>query len=202
MLFVDLGLHMRTCYQIISPSKKVKDGPRAEEKENIDPIDQERRAKFFDLVITELIEIMIPLIYGMSYATAYFGPNAHLMRNVGSDWFGGEVMKNLQHFYIVLLELFTIDLICMCLTALSLYNFCNLNVLQEFCKLLKKYWWMMMLQFSGIVLNFGINDINFGMDNTGDFQWITDDGRYDLIRNSVELSLEEKAKLLPNMTLT
>ena len=61
---------------------------------------------------------------------------------------------------------------------------------------------MMMLQFSGIVLNFGINDINFGMDNTGDFQWITDDGRYDLIRNSVELSLDEKAKLLPNMTQT
>ena len=200
MLFVDLGLHMRTCYQIISRSKKVKEETGTEVKENIDLIDQERRAKFFDLVITELIEIMIPIVYGLSYATAYFGPNARLMKNVGSDWFGGEIMKDIQHFYVVLLELFAIDLICMVLTAVSLYKFCNLNVLQEFCKLLKKYWWMMMLQLSFITISLGSTDINFAMDYTGKFLWISDEGRYDLINNSSDLSENEKAKLLTNMS--
>ena len=200
MLFVDLGLHMRTCYQIISLSKKVKEEPDAEEKENVEVIDQDKRAKFLDLVVTELIEIMIPAIYGLSYATAYFGPNAHLMRNVGSDWFGGEIMNDIQHFYLVLLELFAIDLICMVVTAVSLYKFCNFDVLQEFCKLLKKYWWMMMLQLSTIIISLGTTDINFAMDYTGKFLWISEEGRYDLIRNSSDLSENEKAKLLTNMS--
>ena len=121
------------------------------------------------------------------------------MRNVGSDWFGGEIMKDTQHFYLVLLELFAIDLICMVLTAVSLYKFCNLNVLQEFCKLLKKYWWMMMLQLSTIIIGLGTTDINFAMDYTGKFLWISEEGRYDLIRNSSDLSQNEKAKLLTNM---
>ena len=59
-----------------------------------------------------------------------------------------------------------------------------------------------MLQLCIVVVNFGSNDINFAMDFTGKFLWITDEGRYELIRNSSKLSHNEKAMLLLNMTQT
>ena len=55
----------------------------------------------------------------------------------------------------------------------------NLNLIQEFWKTLKKYWWMMMLQLSVVALYLG----------------------YDLINRSEELSEDEKAMLLQNETL-
>ena len=61
---------------------------------------------------------------------------------------------------------------------------------------------MIMVQLKAIAIFLGTNDINFAMDFTGDFLWITDDGRNDLIRNSNEISYDEKAKLIKNMTLT
>ena len=197
ILLVELLLHIRTCYQIIRLSRKVNEEPTHAENENIK---REKKAKFLDLVITELTEIMTPIVYGLGYATAYFGPNAHLTTNVGSNWYGGKIMTDIQHFYIVMLELFAIDLISMILTTASLNHFCNLHVLQEFCKCLKKYWWIMMLQLIMISYYFGSNDINLAMDFTGNFQWITDEGRYELIRKSTELSLNEKIMLLPNIT--
>ena len=59
-----------------------------------------------------------------------------------------------------------------------------------------------MLQLCIVVVNFGSNDINFAIDFTGEFLWTTDDGRYELIRNSSKLSQNEKAMLLPNFTQT
>ena len=43
---------------------------------------------------------------------------------------------------------------------------------------------------------FATKDINFGMDSTGNWDWITDDGRVQLISNSNDLSDEEKTAFL------
>ena len=198
ILCVELMLHMTTCYQIIRLSRRVEGEAINEEKESIN---EERRNKISDLAISELLESMIPFISGLAYASAYFGPNANLIRNVGSNFFGGTIIEDIEYFYIVMLELFTVDLIAMILSTACLHYFCNINLIQEFCKTLKKYWWMMMLQLSVAALYFGYNDINFGLDFTFNFQWITEKGRYDLIIRSEELSEDEKAMLLQNETL-
>ena len=199
ILSVEFALHMRNCYQIIRLSGKIREKKTNLTNENLN---QEKQQKVFELASTELIETLIPLVFGSGYALAYFGPNAHLMKNVGSNWYGGKVMQDIQYFYQVMILLFAIDLIGMILTAACLNQFCKLNVLHETCKVLKKYWWMIMVQLNAIAIFLGTNDINFAMDFTGDFLWITDDGRNDLIRNSNEISYDEKAKLIKNMTLT
>ena len=197
ILCVELLLHMRTCYQIIRMSKRIEQEPNNAEKANIN---EESRSTLLDLVISELIETMIPLILGLGYASAYYGPNANLIRNVGTNLFGAKIMKDIQYFYIVMLELFAIDLVTMMLTTICLYRFCRINVFQEFCKSLKKYWWMMMLQLCTVPGYFGTHDINFAIDFSGKFQWITDEGISDLLRNSNEYFLNEEVMLLANMT--
>ena len=43
---------------------------------------------------------------------------------------------------------------------------------------------------------FATKDINLGMDSTGEFNWITNNGRIKLINGSIELSDEERTLLL------
>lgn len=198
ILGVELALHMRTCYQIIQLSRKVGEEPVTVEKEKIA---EEKKKKMFELVISELMEAMIPLLYGVGYATAYYGPNGSLIKNVRSNYFGGKVMSDIQQFYIVMLQLFSIDLITMILSAICLYHFCHLGLFQEMCKMIKKYWWMMLLQLSLMAYYFETNDINYAQDYTGKFIWTTHEGRFNLIMNANDLSDEEKSRLLLNTTI-
>ena len=68
--------------------------------------------------------------------------------------------------------------------------------------LMEKYWWIMAIKLSlRIAIFFCYNDINGAMDYTLKFEWISENGRFDLIRNANDLSLTEKLHLLPNATL-
>ena len=76
-------------------------------------------------------------------------------------------------------------------------------MLQEFCKTLGKYW-----LFIGITLTMGVSgyigstDVNFGVDVSGKFLWITSEGWRSLIYNSDDLTDEAKSILLANNTLS
>ena len=61
---------------------------------------------------------------------------------------------------------------------------------------MKIYWHFIVAKFALImIVMFSTKDINLGMDNTGEWNWITDDGRISLIINSTDLSNEEKSLL-------
>ena len=47
-----------------------------------------------------------------------------------------------------------------------------------------------------MIVMFATKDINLGMDSTGEWNWITNDGRVSFINGSTDLSNEEKALLL------
>ena len=48
---------------------------------------------------------------------------------------------------------------------------------------------------------FAFADINVGMDSTGSYDWITPEGRLNLINNSIDLTDEEKLMLLEDVIL-
>lgn len=195
---VELALHMRACYQIVNLNRKIVQEPTDTKKETFA---QEKKKRVFELAVKELVETMCPLVYGIGYATAYYGPNGNLIRNIRSNYFGGKVMNDIQHFYFLMFELLVIDLIAMILSAGCLYHFCRINLFQEFCFVLKSYWWMMMIQLSLIAGQIGFNDINFALDFTGRHLWTSDEGRHHLINNTCDISDEERSMLLLNYTL-
>ena len=62
---------------------------------------------------------------------------------------------------------------------------------------MKRYWHFFAIKYaSNILLMFATKDINLGMDTTGEFNWITKDGRIKFINGSTDLSYEEKSLLL------
>ena len=97
----------------------------------------------------------------------------------------------------MMLILFGVDTISVIVNAIILKKYTDVNLLREFCLILKRYWLFMAIKFgSSMFVNYASRDINFGMDSTGEFGWITKEGRIQLILNSTDLSEEEKSLLL------
>ena len=66
---------------------------------------------------------------------------------------------------------------------------------REFAAVLAKYWHFIAVKLAHLMArHFGSNDVNLGADISGKFEWITPEGRLNLIYNSTDLSDEEKSK--------
>ena len=86
--------------------------------------------------------------------------------------------------------------------TICLWKMINLSVLQEFATALSKYWRFMVIQFGFLIsIYFSTSDVNFGVDSSGKFEWITPEGRLNLILNSTDLTNEDKSMLFVNTTL-
>ena len=152
-----------------------------------------------NLVLAELCEGLVPLVYIIGFAMSYFGPNFSLIGNVGSDHWGYTKIEDPNHILVVSFAMFLIDLVALSLNGISLWIYAKINIAKEFCLVLKKYWFIMALSISlPLFLKSFATDINLGIDRTFEFDWITKEGRLQLIQNSTEISREEKLFLLLN----
>ena len=149
----------------------------------------------------EFIDAMLPLVFGVAFTLAYYGPNSGLMNDIGNDYFGGKAIKDVDTHYFAMFQMVVFDIFTMIISWLSLAYFCKINLFQAFCNMMNKYWKIFLVTTPSITLFFGLKDVNFGMDFSGSFIWITDEGRRYLIRKAVNLSEEETLLLLSNTTL-
>ena len=75
-------------------------------------------------------------------------------------------------------------------------------MVQAFCEGLRKYRLFLAINLAHIfVIYFASTDINFGMDNTMAFDWISNEGWMNLVNGSINLTSKEKDALLgkPNL---
>ena len=132
---------------------------------------------------------------------AYYGPNAHLLVSVGSDYWG-EKIEDIGDYLYSMLILFTFDTISVLVTSIILWKVININMFQEFCGILAKYWNFLFIKLAYNMAGYFTSlDVNLGGDATGEFSWITPDARLSLIYNSKDLTDEAKSILLANTTL-
>lgn len=199
ILIVGLLLHLKECYQIIKLHRKVEEGLNDPENHNEE---LNRKSKVEGLVVSEFLEAMLPMIFVIAFTMAYYGPNSTLMKNVGNNYFGGSVIENLKNFYLIMLMMFSIDLFAMLLSGTSIYYFCKINLFEEFCEMMKSYWMVLLVKLPGVVTSFCFErDVNLGMDDTQEFQWLSNEGKDEMICNAVELSGAEKLFLLKNSSI-
>ena len=189
---VDFLLHLRITYNIVQLHKKLTSfGDIA--------VKQMKQKSTSQLVLAEMCEGLVPLCYAIEFAMLYYGPNSSIIGNVGSSIWGYNKVENTQHFFGVLFVLFAIDTTSAVLNGFCLWKICNIDIFQEFCRILKYYWYIMFVQLvTNVTLTLIANDINLGMDWTLGFQWTTEEGRLMLIYNSSDISEAEKASLLSN----
>lgn len=193
ILGVEFCIHLFSCYQIIRLHRKVGGNVLQHGSENAN-----RKEKMMGLIINEMIELLVPLVYGIGFATAYYGPNAHLIAGVKSSYYGSKPVEDLQHWYSTLAQFLSMDLCAMICGGVILWLLTRVNLAREISLLLNKYWFIFMMKLGIAASNWSPNDMNCGTDNSLKFLWITDEGRLGVIFNSTDLSDDEKSFLLQN----
>ena len=197
ILAIEFVIHMKELYDIVKAHRKIQTENTYAENQNAY---SNRRGKVEMLILSEYIEGISPLAYAIGFAMAYYGFNATLIKDVRNAYFGGKIIDNIDKFYTVMFQMFSIDAIAMILSSVVLYYYCKINFFKEFCGVMKRNWIILIVKLPVLTQHFGHNDINFGLDYTMKFLWITAEGRNQLISNDSNLSMLEKS-ILTNETI-
>ena len=136
-------------------------------------VKREKRKTIMKLVLAELCEGLVPLTYAICFAMAYYGPNAELIGNVRNGYWQYKIVDDASSTFLVMLGLFTMDLVCLSLNAYIIKIYGDVNIFKEVCIVLEKYWYIMALELANAPYHhFLLNDINGAMDLTLKFDWI------------------------------
>ena len=194
MLGIDAILHFRVTYKIVREFRKVN-------VEGIETLNIQTSINISRLILGELIEGLTPIIYGICMASAYYGPNVFLFANIGNNYWSTEV-NDIGPLFATMSILFGIDTLNVLINSILVWEFVNVSMLPEFARVLNRHWYPMAVSLAiYMVIYFVTTDINFGLDETSSFQWISNEGWINLVNNSNDLSKEEKENLLSAITL-
>lgn len=153
------------------------------------------------LALAELTEGITPIVYAIGFFMAYYGSNGHILGNVKNDYWDYKKVEEVGYLFQMMILLFGVDTLSVFVNFVILSTRTNINIFTESCRILKKYWYFIAIKYAeNMCLMFLTKDINLGMDSTGDFNWITNDGKISLINGSSYLSYEEKTMLI-NQTI-
>ena len=104
------------------------------------------QGKVRGLILNERCEIVVPLLYILTFLMAYFGPNAELIGNVKLTIWQYQAVKDINKFLQNVFFLFAIDLIGGVVNGLLLWTTCQINCLKTLKNMQKEFWHIMGIQ--------------------------------------------------------
>ena len=190
---IDFVLHLRKTLQIIKEYNKISDARTQTLNKAID-------TKITLLVLAELIEGFTPIIYAISMMMAFYGPNANILSNIGNSYWGKQI-DDLWPIYVSMSILFGFDTLSVLINCLCIWKAMNINMMSKFCQVLSKYWYVIAIILPlPLTAYIATLDVNFGVDDTQSFQWITNEGWINLVNASTVLNNQEKTELIAKAT--
>ena len=147
MLGVEFVLNVHKCYRILRLRRKIRIN-------HLDKtiLDEQIHDKIRDLVLSELIEVLVPLAYFSTFIIAYFGPNATILGGIRNDYWDYQKVEDVGKIIKVGMEMFMMDFSSSVICGGILYKFCKINILQELCKTIKQCWTMITILLSGKII--------------------------------------------------
>ena len=117
-------------------------------------IQNQKKEILTELILNETVEILLPIAFIGTYASAYYGPNKDKLWHIG-------VNKNLLEFITPVIKMACIDSGSLIFAGIFLQWFCRINILREFCSIIKKYW-IYLAFWGGVSIN-AVSDITVQM---------------------------------------
>ena len=102
------------------------------------------------LALTEILEILVPLAYTMTFVIAYFGPNAEILGNIRNDYWQYHEVKYPTKILFTIFQMFCFDTASAIIGGMLLWNFSNVNLWKEFNKVLTSFWPLIALRIAQI----------------------------------------------------
>ena len=100
-----------------------------------------------ELILNETIEVLVPLAFIVSYATAFYGPNYDKLGSVGCNYWTFQKVENIKSFLTPVVFMEMVDFGTAVVSGILLWRLCNINIIKEYCSTIKRYW--IILAFSG-----------------------------------------------------
>ena len=101
---------------------------------------KEREYQLSKLILTELMEIIVPLVYIVTVVIGYNGPNAEILGNIRNDYWQYESIDDIWETVTVVLIMFIFDGLSAVISGFMLWKVCSYDVLRKTTKLIKELW--------------------------------------------------------------
>ena len=102
------------------------------------------------LVLTEIIEILVPLSYLITMMLAYYGPNAEILGNIQFGCWQFRKIEDIGEVVIAIMTMFLIDSSSVLIGFYWLWKSCSMNALDKTFKVIRERWDAIV----GIIANF------------------------------------------------
>ena len=143
VLAVDVLFNIHETYRIIKRRQKV-----SSTDINNKTIEEWKR-DVIKLTGIEIVEFLTPIAYSITFAMAFHGLNADIIGGLKfSDWQYKEII-DIHSFLSESGLMFVTDFTCMVVTAILLWKFSSVNILEEGYKLLSFYWPLILINMAG-----------------------------------------------------
>ena len=93
-----------------------------------------------ELACDDTILVSVPVCYLATFISAYYGPNASILGNIGNNYWNFVAIDNVSDVVSKTMQMAGIDFGILLTTWLTLWIFCRVDVFKEFCKLMKTCW--------------------------------------------------------------
>lgn len=104
------------------------------------PINEEKQIEMLqDLIISEIVEFVVPLSYLLCFSVAYFGPNANLLGNVGNSYWQYNAVEDVAHTIGNIFMFFMIDMCSLVVCSCLLWIFCRINLYRVYIVVQKEF---------------------------------------------------------------
>ena len=147
ILAVELIVQLFKTYGIFKINKKIQTETSDREK-----LQQEKDEAIQNLVLNELVDVLMPIVYVSLLMMAYFGPNATILGNVGCEKWMWKKISRLSPLLMALFRLFSVDLLALVINSLLLWKFSSVDTIKEMCLDLKRYWYFISATLGGAVV--------------------------------------------------
>ena len=178
---VDLLMQFMMSYKIVHLHAKVVIGDQ-------ETLQEEKSKEILKLVLAEMCEGLVPLVYAICFAMSYYGPNANFIGNVGIEIWGYKAVDDATRTFLISFGMFALDLFSLLINTMIIWVNCKVNLFQEFCIVLHEYWYIVSLELIlGAYLYFLSKDINLAYDWTFEFCWTMHNNKPSLNCNSTSM---------------
>ena len=128
LLAINFCANILLCYQVIRLNGKI-----SHDDGDVMKMQTLKEEALTELILNESFEVIVPFSFIGAFSLAYYGPNKDTL------WIVREV-KNLHVFLAPVFKMALIDSGSLILAGAALLWFCRINIVQEYCKTMKKYW--------------------------------------------------------------
>ena len=100
------------------------------------------------LALTEILEILVPLAYTVTFLVAYYGPNSDVLGGIKNNYWQYKAVEDASNVLITIFQMFCFDVASAVIGGFLLWKFSRINLLNEFCKTVTTYWPLIALRIA------------------------------------------------------